>query len=102
MADESKKPDANRPEGRRQGENFVARLVPDPANPPDLMRLSGYRGASSEEGSVRLYGNPELSFYWDIPEGDIVYEQSVPQDTDPLGAVVLWLKRDSKMTFRSA
>lgn len=92
------KPDANRPEGRRQADNFVAKLVPDPANPPDLIRLSGYRGASSQEGCIRLYGNPELSIYWDIPEGDVLYEQAVPHDADPLGAVVMWIKRDSKLT----
>ncbi len=102
MADaESKKPDA-RSEARRQGENFVAKLVPDPASPPDLMRLAGYRGASSQEGHVRLYGNPELSIYWDIPEGDVVYEQPVPADVDPLGAVTLWVKRDSKIVSNAS
>ncbi|MDE3167668.1 MAG: hypothetical protein KGN36_17840, partial [Acidobacteriota bacterium] len=92
MADQDKKPDARRP-----AENFVAKLVPDPANPPGLMRLAGYRGASSVEGHVRLYGNPDLSVYWDVPEADVAYEQPVPADTDPLGAVVLWIKRDSKI-----
>jgi len=90
---ESKKP----PDARRHGENFVAKLVPDPAKPPDLMRLAGYRGASSQAGYVRLYANPELSIWFDIPEGDILYEQPVPTDVDPLGAVALWVKRDSKM-----
>jgi len=98
MADaESKKPQEGRSDARKQGDNFVAKLVPDPAKPPDLIRLTGYRGASNQEGSVRLYGNAELSIYWDIPEGDVLYEQPVPSDADPLGAVTLWIKRDSKI-----
>ncbi|MBS1854230.1 MAG: hypothetical protein JST11_02610 [Acidobacteria bacterium] len=92
MADQERKAEARRP-----AENFVAKLVPDPASPPDLARLAGYRGASSMEGHVRLYANAELSLYWDIPEADVLHEQPVPADTDPLGAVVLWIKRDSKV-----
>jgi hypothetical protein len=94
---ENKKPDT-KPEARRPAETFVSKLVPDPANPPNVIRMTGYRGASSQEGSIRLYVNPELSVYWDIPEGDVLFEQPVPHDADPLGAVTLWVKRDSKMT----
>ncbi len=93
MADaENKKPDS----GRRH-DTFISKIVADPANPPQLIRLGGYKGASSEAGHVRLYANPELSFYSDIPEGDILYETPVPADADPLGAVVLFVKRDSKI-----
>jgi len=93
MADaENKKPDA----GRRQ-DSFISKVVADPANPPQLIRLGGYKGASSEAGHVRLYANAELSFYSDIPEGDVLYETPVPADTDPLGGVFLFVKRDSKI-----
>src|SRR5258706_4877318 len=101
MPDAEKKPDTKteaKPEAKRPPDNFVAKLVPDPANPPNVIRMTGYRGASPQEGSIRLYGNPDLSVYWDIPEADILHEQPVPQDADPLGAVTLWVKRDSKMT----
>jgi hypothetical protein len=91
MADaEAKRP--NRP-----GENFVSKIVQDPANPPDLVRMTGYRGAAAEKEHIRLYANPELSVYWDIPEADVLYEQAVSPETDPLGAVTLWVKRDSKI-----
>jgi hypothetical protein len=97
---EHKKPDRNDP--RRPADNFVARLVPDPAKPPELMRLTGYRGASNQEGHTRLYGNAELSVYWDIPESDVLFEQPVPAETDPLGAVTLWIKRDSQVVSSPA
>jgi hypothetical protein len=89
-------PDAESKKPNRPGD-FISKVVTDPANPPELMRLSGYRGASSEAGHTRLYANPELSVYWDIPEADVLHEQAVPPDTDPLGSVTLWVKRDSKI-----
>ena len=90
MADaEGKRP--NRP-----GDHFVSKIVSDPANPPEMVRLTGYRGASAEKAHIRLYANPELSVYWDIPEADVLYEQAVPLETDPLGSVTVWVKRDSK------
>jgi hypothetical protein len=80
----------------RPGDHFVSKIVHDPANPPEMVRLTGYRGASSEKAHIRLYANPELFAYWDIPEADVLYEQAVPLETDPLGSVTLWVKRDSK------
>src|SRR5258706_11800163 len=95
------KPDSPKPESpkshpvRHPADNFVSKLVPDPANPPDVIRLTGYPGASSQEGHIRLYANPELTTYWDIPEADVLYEKPVSPTVDPLGAVTLWIKRDS-------
>ena len=98
MADsESKKPDTARADARRQPDNFVSKLVPDPANPPDLIASPVTVARHPRKGSTRLYANPELSLYYDIPEGDIAFEQPVPADADPLGAVTLWVKRDSKL-----
>src|SRR5690348_12441787 len=99
MADaESKKPENAKPDSpRKVPSNFVSKIVPDPANPPDVFRLTGYPGASTEEGSIRLYANAELSAYWDIPEADVLHEQPVSHSADPLGAVTLWIKRDSKI-----
>ena len=65
------------------------------------MRLTGYRGASSEADHVRLYANPDLSAYWEIPQADIVHEVAIPAEADPLGSVTIWLKRDSKAGFRT-
>src|SRR5215470_17680308 len=97
MADEGKKPEA----GRRAEAGLIGKLVQDPANPESLMRITGYRGASSEAGHVRLYLDPDISSYVDIPEADVVHEQHIPAETDPLGAVTLWVKRSSKLNFKT-
>jgi hypothetical protein len=91
-----KPPDVKPVSTRKPVDNFVSKIVTDPATPPELTRVTGYPGASTEDGHTRLYLNPELSAYLDIPEADIVYEQSVPNTTDPLGAVIWWIKQDSK------
>src|SRR5258705_6384584 len=99
MADtEGKKPVATR---RTEG-SFIGKAVPDPANPQPLMRLTGYRGASSEAGQTRLYLDSSISSYVDIPDADIVYELPVPTEADPLGAVNLWVKRNSKLNFQAS
>src|SRR5262245_1723917 len=86
---------------RRSENAFVAKVVTDPANPPDLARLHGYRGASSEAGHTRLYADADLSAWTDIPEGDVVYEAPVPAEVDPLGAVIVWIKRDAKIQTKT-
>jgi hypothetical protein len=43
----------NQPAGG--GADFVRQIVTDPKNVPDVMRLYGYPGGSSEEGHERLY-----------------------------------------------
>ena len=97
MADaEHKKPDSP-----RRPETFISKAVPDPANPSQLMRFSGYKADSSEPKCVRLYANPELSYYWDIPEGDIVHEQAVSAENDPLGSVILLVKGDSQIKSKA-
>ena len=80
---------------------FTGKAVPDPANPRPLLRITGYRGASSEAGHVRLYLDAEISSYIDIPEADVVYQLATPAETDPLGAVTLWVKRDAKLSFKT-
>ncbi|HYE14606.1 MAG TPA: hypothetical protein VD968_09220, partial [Pyrinomonadaceae bacterium] len=65
-------------------DDFVARIVRDPNDPPDLLLLSGYLGSSSEEGHVRLYLNEELSRYVEIPEGAIRHTQEIPPEQSPL------------------
>ena len=84
------------------GSAFVSALVTDPAEVPDVARFVGYRGASSEEGFARLYLNPELNLYLEIPEEDILLARPVPPAADPLGAVSLWVRRDSKIRTKSS
>ncbi|HEX3524735.1 MAG TPA: hypothetical protein VHT52_21930 [Stellaceae bacterium] len=87
----------------RGGEaEFIRRIVTDPRNVPDVMRLYGYPGASSEENHDRLYLNSDLSTYVEVPRDAILHRMAVPAEQDPNGAVVLWVRRDAALVYKSA
>jgi len=72
---------------------FVDSVVSDPANPPDVRMLRGYVGKSSVADHTRLYDDPELSVWWEIPNPSITHR--APVSGDPLGAQFLWVQRDA-------
>lgn len=76
--------------------DFADALVEDPANPPQLQALSGYRGRSAKEGHTRLYLDPELSGWVDIPDDAILLTREV-QDDYGLGKSVVWAKLDAQL-----
>ena len=78
-------------------DDFVARLVKDPNDPPDLLLLSGYLGASSEEGHVRLYLDEELAHYVEIPEGAIRHTHEISLEQSPLGGSLVWIERAAEV-----
>jgi hypothetical protein len=87
----------------RDGEaEFVRAIVTDPRNVPDVMRLYGYPGASSEENHNRLYLNPDLSQYVEVPTNAILHRMAVPAEQDPNGAVLLWVRRDAALIQKAA
>jgi hypothetical protein len=83
------------------GDDFVAKIVRDPKNPPATLMLTGFIGASSEEGHTRLYFDPHLSNYVEIPDDAILHTQSVPADGG-LAATYVWIKRDAQLTYGPA
>jgi hypothetical protein len=68
---------------------FVEKLVSDPAAPPRLVRLRGYRGASDKEGCVRLYRTLGVDRWLDIPRERIYHFER--EEGDPWRSVVLWI-----------
>src|SRR5215210_5803019 len=86
----------------RESDDFVARLVPDPKDPPGLMLMSGYLGESSEEGHVRLYLDEELSRYAEIPREAIRHARALPHEQSPLGGSLLWIDRDAEVMHGKA
>jgi hypothetical protein len=85
-----------------RGAEFVRRIVTDPKNVPDVMRLYGYPGASSEEGHERLYLSTDLATFVEIPRDAILHRTAVPADQDPNGAVTLWVRRDAALVYKAA
>jgi hypothetical protein len=77
----------NQPGG--DGAEFVRRIVTDPNNVPDVMRLYGYPGASSEKDHEQLYLSPDLTDYVEVPTDAILYRMAIPADQDSHGAVCL-------------
>jgi hypothetical protein len=83
------------------GAEFVRRIVTDPNNVPNVMRLYGYPGASSEENHERLYLSPDLSTYVEVPTNAILHRMAVPPEQDPHGAVTLWVRRDAALVYKA-
>lgn len=76
--------------------DFVDALVEDPANPPQLQTLAGYRGRSAKEGHTRLYSDPELSGWVDIPDDAILLTRETRDDYG-LGRSLVWVKADAQL-----
>jgi hypothetical protein len=77
--------------------SFVGKLVADPRQPPNTLLLTGFLGASSDEGHTRLYFDPQLSDYVEIPDDAILHKQDVPAGLSPLGASYVWVRRDATL-----
>jgi hypothetical protein len=88
--------------GAAGGADFVKNIVKDPANVPDVTRLYGYAGASSEPGHERLYLNPDLSSYVEIPSDAILHRAAVPTTQDPRGAEELWVRQGADIKQKAA
>jgi hypothetical protein len=76
--------------------DFIEALVEDPANPPQLQVLTGYRGRSAQEGQTRLYLDPTLSGWVDIPGEAILFQREV-QDEYGLGKSLVWTRPDAQL-----
>ena len=50
-----------KPKEPKHAASFISELVTDPSDVPDVQRISGYLGASSEEGYTRVYLTPDLT-----------------------------------------
>jgi len=69
---------------------LVAALVPDPnGGPPDSTVLHGYLGKSTRPETWRLYLDATLGAYVELPEGEILHHQALPDDAGTL----VWLPR---------
>jgi hypothetical protein len=78
-------------------DDFVGKIVKDPKSPPDTILLTGYLGKSSEEGHTRLYFDPELKSYVEIPNEAILHSQQIPQEQSGLGGSNVWIARDAEL-----
>ncbi len=94
MAQAPRSPDGN--------DNFIRHIVTDPKNVPDVMLLTGYLGASSEEAHERLYLSADLTNYVEIPNTAILHQAPLPKEQDAHGGVTLWVKKDAALQYKMA
>ena len=88
--------------GNNKTAGFVDQIVKDPNNPPDALLLQGYLGASSEEDHIRLYLDPQLSDYVEIPQDAVLHTVDLPPEQSPLGGSYVWINRDADVTHGKA
>src|SRR6185503_9051665 len=79
-----------------RGAEFIGRVVSDPKEPPATRLLTGWLGDSGEEGYKRLYTDAELGAWVDVPADAVLYTESI-RDSQPAGAVFVWVKRDAQL-----
>jgi hypothetical protein len=80
---------------------FIARIVKDPKNPPKTTLLMGYLGRSSEEGHTRVYLDPELSEYVEVPNEAILHTEAAGEE-DPLAGSYIWISRSAEVVHGEA
>ena len=86
-----------KPESNLPVPEFVSQIVKDPNKHVEVLLLSGFVGPSSEKEHTRLYFDPELSQYVEIPNKAILHSQQMGPETSPLGGVYLWIARDAQL-----
>ena len=65
--------------------------------------FQGYVGPAGTEGAIGLYRSlDDLSESIEIAQGDILDFAELPESVLPLGGVIVWIKRDATITYRSS
>jgi hypothetical protein len=72
-----------------QYDDFIASVQPDPAKPESTIMLSGFVGHGGD-GVVRIYPDPSLGTWYDVPEADVVHSMAVPDSK--LGGSYVWVR----------
>ena len=87
---------------RSHKDSFVSKVVTDPANVPDTLLLAGWLGDSSLPNHTRLYFDPQLSNYVEIPDEAILHSQDQPAGSSLPGANYVWIKKEALLTHKSS
>jgi hypothetical protein len=80
-------------------DDFISSVQPDPAKPEPTIMLSGFIG-HGPDGHARVYPDPTLGTWYDIPEGDILH--SLPIADSKLGGSHIWVRANAQIKPGSA
>lgn len=72
-------------------DDFVEKVVTDPSQPPDVVVLSGFVGRSADEGHIRVYADPSLASWVDVPADAVRHTARLTPEQSPLGGSLLWV-----------
>jgi hypothetical protein len=75
-------------------DDFIGNVQPDPAKPEATIMLSGFVG-HGPEGHARVYPDPTLGTWYDIPESDVVHSMPIPDSK--LGGSYIWVRGSSEI-----
>jgi hypothetical protein len=75
-------------------DDFVGKVQSDPANPQSTIMLAGYAGAGPE-GHVRIYPDPTLGNWYDVPFADVVHSMPIPDSK--LGGSYVWIRSSAEI-----
>ena len=83
-------------------EQLQQRMIPDPSNPDGTFLLTGIIGNSNQTGTIRLFFDPAMNFYLDIPSAGIIQSQSLNFNPGMMGHSLVWIKKDTQFNFQNA
>jgi hypothetical protein len=74
-------------------DDFIKNVRPDPKSTDPIIFMSGFLGESPVEGNVRVYADPQLSSFMDVPRSAILYAVQNTKDEDSLGGSKIWVRQ---------
>jgi hypothetical protein len=80
---------------KSSSDSFIDKIVTDPKQVPETLMLSGYLGASSEEGHRRIYFDVQLNSYIEIPEDGILHIMDISSAQSPLCGSYVCIKKSA-------
>lgn len=72
-------------------------LVPDPANPPQLVVLTGYLARSSDPAYQRIYLDLAFRSFVDFEIDGLVHAVHTHSDADPTGPSTVWVREEAAL-----
>jgi hypothetical protein len=73
-------------------DDFIKKVRPSAAGTDAMVYVQGYVGESPNRGSVRVYLDPSLNSFIDVPQNDIIHSVAAKDDPNGLGGSKLWIK----------
>jgi hypothetical protein len=90
---------ADKDQSKIRYDDFIGKVQSDPANPQATIMLAGFTGQGAD-GHVRIYPDPTLGNWYDVPEADVLHSQ--PIGNSDLGGSYVWVKGSAQIKPGSA